>query len=157
MELRKFIATTIREYLEENVKSTNLKLGGTYPDVHLEPMGKKSLAFLGGDIGFDIINKVNNEEIGAVIIREIDGVKNVIHSIFINPEFRGKSFGISTYIKLAQTLGFICSGEYRNDVNLTSFVSKDADKIWKRLSEIYTLEKLPIQGNRFRFCLNGEK
>lgn len=151
MKLRKFIATLIREHLNENKK-----LGKIYPDINLEPMKKLSLQFLGGDIGFDIMDAVNNEEIGVVVLKEIDDVENVIYSIFIAPEFRGRSFAIPTYIKLAEILGFVCSGEYRNNGDLTSFVSKDADKVWKRLNEYFKLEKIPIQGDKFRYCLKKE-
>lgn len=149
--MKKYIKTSIKEFNE------NIKLGKIYPDIDLIPMKKISLDFLGADNGFNIIDKQNDKKIGSVALRNIDGVENVIHSIFIVPEFRGKSFAVPTYIKLAQMLGFVCSGEYRSDGSLTSFVSKDADKVWERLKEVYNIEKIPIQGNKFRYCLRKEK
>jgi hypothetical protein len=132
-------------------ESLNLKAGNIYPDVDLTlspiNMGGKTYT----------INNINGEEIGAVVVKDIDGVKNVIYSIFISPEYRNKHYALPVYVNLAKMLGSICSGEYREDGTSTSFVSEDADKIWKRLKEIYPIEKIKIQGNKFRYCLNSKK
>lgn len=132
-------------------ESLNLKAGSVYPDVTLTP----SSVNMGGKT-YDIKNK-NGEKIGAVVVRDIDETKNVIHSIFILPEYRGKNYAVPIYVKLAEMFGSICSGEYKEDGTLTSFVSDDADKVWKRLKEIYPIEKIKIQGNKFRYCLKIKK
>lgn len=132
-------------------ESLNLRAGNIYPDVDLIPssinMGGKTYT----------INNTDGEEIGAVVIRDIDEVTNVIYSIFISPEYRNKHYALPVYVNLAKMLGSICSGEYREDGTPTSFVSKDANKIWERLKEIYPIEKIKIQGNKFRYCLNSKK
>jgi hypothetical protein len=137
--------------LKENL---NLKAGRTYPEIELIPFNELQKEWAGD--GFHIIDKKTSDKIGAVVIRTIDGVNNVIHTIFIDPKFRGKSFAVPTYVELAKTLGNICSGEFREDGTPTSFVSKEANNVWDRLNEIFKIEKIPIQGNKFRYCLKKE-
>lgn len=137
--------------LKENL---NLKAGKTYPEIELISFNEFQKEHIGN--GFHIIDKKTSDEVGAVVIRTIDDIENVIHTIFINPEFRNQSYAVPTYVELAKKLGSICSGEFREDGTPTSFVSKEANNVWKRLNEIFKLEKIPIQGNKFRFCLKQE-
>jgi hypothetical protein len=146
------IIPTFEEFINENL---NLKAGKVYDEVKLEPLNNKELKMLGGDFGYNIFN-VKNAEIGTVILKNIDGVKNVIYSIFILPEHRNKSYAIPTYVKLAENLGYVCSGEYLNDGSTTKFVSADANNVWMRLNEIFRIDKIKIQGNKFRYCLKKE-
>ena len=132
-------------------ESLNLKAGNVYPDITLTP----SSTDMGGKT-YEIKNK-DEEEIGVIVVKDIDGIKNIIYSIFILPEYRGKHYALPVYVNLAKMLGSVCSGEYREDGTPTSFVSEDADKVWTRLKEIYPIEKIKIQGNKFRYCLNSKK
>lgn len=130
-------------------ETLNLKAGRIYPDVKLIP--SKVI-----ENGYEIINSKSLDEIGIVVLKNIDGIDNVVHSIFINPEFRNQSYAIPTYVKLAKEFGTVCSGEFREDGTPTSFVSKEANNVWNRLNELFKIEKIPIQGNKFRYCLKKE-
>lgn len=130
------------------------KLGSSYPEVELVPFSDVEKKYSGN--GFNIVEKKTSNDIGAVVIKDIDGVDNVVHTIFIDPEFRGKSYAVPTYIKLAETLGSVCSGEFREDGKPTSFVSSEASNVWKRLNSLFEVEKITIQGDKFRYCLKKE-
>lgn len=135
-------------------ESLNVKTGKIYPEVELVPFNELQREWVGD--GFNIVDKKTSDKIGAVAIKNIDGVDNVVYSISIKSEFRGQSFAIPTYVKLAEILGSVCSGEFRGDGTRTSFVSKEANDVWKRLNEIFKIEKIPIQGDKFRYCLKKE-
>ena len=143
---------TFEEFINE---SLNIRGGKIYHEVKLESLSNTELKMLGGDFGFNILNN-KKDEIGTVILKNIDGIKNVIYSIYILPEYRAKSYAVPTYVKLAEHLGYVCSGEYRNDGSATKFVSDDANKIWMRLNDIFKIDKIEIQGNKFRYCLKKE-
>jgi len=128
-------------------ESLNLKAGIIYPEISLNKVTDKVFN------GYEILNK-KGEEIGVVQVENIDGINNVIYAIFIEEQYRGKNYAIPTYVKLAKILGTIHSGEYNNDETPTRFVSNEANNIWKRLKEIFKVEKVPIQGNKFRYSLN---
>jgi len=130
-------------------ETLNLKAGRTYPEIELIP----SKTF---EKGYKIINPKSSDEIGVIVLKNIDGIDNVVYSIFINPEFRNQSYAVPVYVKLAQKLGTICSGEFRKDGTPTSFVSEEANNVWKRLNELFKVEKIPIQGDKFRYCLKKE-
>ena len=132
--------------LKENL---NLKAGSVYPEISLQP--SKTV-----DSGYEIIDTNSSDEIGVVVLKSIDGVDNVIYSIFIKPEHRNKSYAIPTYVELAKKFGIVCSGEFKKDGTPTSFVSKEANNVWIRLNQIFELEKIPIQGDKFRYCLKRE-
>jgi len=140
--------------LSDILENLNLKASRVYPEVELVPYDD-SFRKLMGD-GFVIIDKKSSNKIGAVSIRNIDGINNVVYSIHIHDEFRGKSFAVSTYVELAKILGSVCSGEFRENGTPTSFVSNEANNVWKRLNEIFKIEKIPIQGDKFRYCLKKE-
>lgn len=123
----------------------------SYPEVHLIENNHKLLP----KQTYEIHNS-EGEQIGAVVVSDIDETKNVIYSIDIDEEFRGKSYAVPTYVNLALKYGYICSGEYRNDGSLTNFVSPDADNVWKRLQQLFKVDKVPIQGDKFRYCLNSK-
>ncbi len=134
-------------------------LPGGYPEVELDPFNDLEREYAGE--GFHIVDKKvqgiqGTGRIGAVALRNIDGVDNVVNGIFIEPEFRGKSYAVPTYVKLADKLGSVCSGEFREDGNKTSFVSSEASNVWKRLNSLFKIEKVPIQGDKFRYCLKKE-
>jgi hypothetical protein len=136
------------------LKENLIKGGKTYPEIELVPFSELERKYAGN--GFYVMDKKTSDEIGAVVIRNIDEVDNVVDSIFINPEFRNKSYAVPIYVELAKVFGSICSGEFREDGTLTSFVSEEANIVWKRLNEIFKVEKIPIQGNKFRYCLKKE-
>lgn len=100
--------------------------------------------------------KVGGKEIGAILVEEIDGVKNVVKSVFIKEELRGKGIGTALYEKLALENGEIVSGEFRNDMKKTSFVSDSARALWDKLSKKYQLEKIKIEGDKFRYRLTSD-
>ena len=130
------------------------KLGSSYPEVELDPFNDLQKEYAGD--GFHIVDKKTSSRVGGVVIRNIDGVDNVVHVIFIEPKFRGKSYAVPTYVKLAETLGSVCSGEFKEDGTPTSFVSSEANSVWKRLNSLFEVEKIPIQGDKFRYCLKKE-
>jgi hypothetical protein len=130
-------------------ETLNLKAGRIYPEVELIP--SKTIKN-----GYEIIDPKSSNEIGVIVLKKIDGIDNVVYSIFINPEFRNQSYAVPVYVKLTQKLGTICSGEFKKDGTPTSFVSKEANNVWKRLNELFTVEKIPIQGDKFRYCLKKE-
>ena len=138
----------LTDILKENL---NLKSGKVYPEITLNPSNNKLFPNT-----YEIINE-KGDNVGAVQIRNIDGINNVVNSIHIGEEYRGQSYAIPTYVKLVEMLGSVCSGEYRNDGSPTSFVSKEADNVWKRLNEIFEIKKIPIQGDKFRYCLDKIK
>jgi len=138
----------LNDILKENL---NLKSGKIYPEITLNPSNNKLFPNT-----YEIINE-KGDNVGAVQIRNIDGVNNVVNSIHIGEEYRGQNYAIPTYVKLVEILGSVCSGEYRNDGSPTSFVSKEADNVWKRLNEIFEVKKIPIQGDKFRYCLDKIK
>jgi len=127
-------------------ESLNLKAGMTYPEISLNKVTDKAFN------GYEILNE-KGEEIGAVQVEDIDGISNVIHAIFILEQHRGKNYAVPIYVKLAEMLGTIHSGEYNNDETPTRFVSNEANNVWKRLKEIFKVEKVPIQGDKFRYSL----
>lgn len=137
----------LNDILKENL---NLKSGRVYPEVTLELSNRMF------PNTYEIFNE-KKDRIGAVHIRDIDGISNVVSSIYIGEEYRGQNYAIPTYVKLAEMLGSVCSGEYRNDGSTTSFVSKEADNVWKRLNEIFKVKKISIQGDKFRYCLDKIK
>ncbi len=140
--------------LSDILENLNLKAGGIYPEVELVSYDGRFRKLMGD--GFTIIDKKSSNKIGAVSIKNIDGIKNIVYSIYIDEEFRGKSFAVPTYVELAKILGSVCSGEFREDGTPTSFVSNEAINVWKRLNEIFKIEKIPIQGDKFRYCLKKE-
>jgi len=131
--------------LESNL---NLKAGKIYPKVILELDPKSPF-----NRTYNILND-KKQEIGNIVFKNIDGVDNVVYSIYIEEKFRGQSYAIPIYVEATKILGNICSGEYNKDGTPTRFVSKEADNIWQRLKEIYLVNKIPIQGNKFRYCLD---
>lgn len=152
----------IKEKLPDNIKalffpkisqsikesrSLNLKAGKIYAEIKIHQPDPENVPYL-----YEAINK-NGELICTIVIEEKDGVQNVIHSIYMEERHRNQGYAIPVYWSLAETIGSLCSGEFREDGTPTSFVSPSAYKVWKRLGEITELEKIETQNGKYRLCL----
>ena len=139
------------KYKYRLVESLNLKSGSVYSDIELRSENHTTLGNIDGIF-------VGDDKIGVVQLKNIDGISNVISSIFIKPEYRGKSYAIPTYVALAMKYGNVYSGEYNIDGSKTSFISDEADKVWDRLNNIFDIDKVEIEnGRKFRYKLDKTK
>jgi hypothetical protein len=141
-----FFPQASREIKES--QSLNLKAGKVYPEVEIIQPYPIETPYL-----YHALNGLG-DHICSIVIEDKDGIQNVIDTIYIEPEYRNMGYAVPIYWALAKTLGFICSGEFREDDTPTSFVSPSAQKVWKRLSELAPLEKVEIRGGKkYRLCL----
>jgi hypothetical protein len=99
---------------------------------------------------------LNGEDVGAINIQQIDDENNVVSAVFIQEGQRRKNIAKKAYIIAALENGDIKSGEIKNDMSKTSFVSNEARKLWESLGKDFNLDKIKIDGNKFRYSLTKE-
>jgi hypothetical protein len=116
--------------------SLNLKAGKVYPKVKIIQPDLIETPYL-----YHALNGLG-AHICSIVIDDKKDSQNIIHTIYMEPEYRGMGYAVPIYWTLAEKIGSICSGEFRPDGTPTSFVSPSAHKVWKRLGEITKLEKI---------------
>jgi hypothetical protein len=100
--------------------------------------------------------KVKEKYVGGIDVTNIDGDDNVVRVVHIQPGDRNNGFAKKSYIAYALDKGDIKSGEQRNSGDKSSFFSNDAKNLWNSLAKHFKIDKLPIQGDKFRFVLTKD-
>jgi hypothetical protein len=98
----------------------------------------------------------NGKEVGAILLETIDGVKNVVSSVFVNENKRKEGIAKKAYLVSAIENGDIKSGEFREDMSKNSFVSNEARLLWESLNKQFNLKKISIEKGKFRYSLTRE-